>query len=141
MHGTTLWISQLLSFIWISTSFTQAMSSSPSSSAVQRILVTGANKGIGKAICERLLTEYGDNTHVILSSRNEELGKQAVEDILKQNQQIDKERLQYLPMDTSSDESVQAAAAKVQENGWTPLYGIINNAGVSLIASQNLFFQ
>ena len=35
----------------------------------KRILVSGANKGIGRAICERLLANH-DDVHVLLGSRD-----------------------------------------------------------------------
>lgn len=95
-----------------------------STNDLKRILVTGANKGIGKAICQRLLTEWED-THVILGSRDTARGKQAVEDLIQQGCPAD--RLELLHIDTSNDESVEKAAASL---GDTNLFGIINNAGV-----------
>jgi NAD(P)-dependent dehydrogenase (short-subunit alcohol dehydrogenase family) len=97
---------------------------------MKRILVTGGNKGIGKAICERLLQEW-DNTHVILTARNAERGKSAVEDIIK-TLNCSPERIAFLEMDVSSDESVKAASAAFEKmSAGTALDGIINNAGVS----------
>ncbi|GAX11910.1 hypothetical protein FisN_17Lh182 [Fistulifera solaris] len=96
---------------------------------MKRILVTGGNKGIGKAICERLLQEW-DNTHVILTARNAERGKSAVEDIIK-TLNCSPERIAFLEMDVSSDESVKAASAAFEKmSAGTPLDGIINNAGI-----------
>lgn len=46
------------------------------------ILVTGANKGIGRAICKRILIEF-PGTHVLLGSRDQARGEQAVESILE----------------------------------------------------------
>ena len=93
----------------------------------KRILVTGANKGIGKAICARLLTEYQD-THVLLGSRSLERGQQAIQDLVEQCGTQVESRLQLIQVDTSSDESVQKAAESIANE--PKLYGIINNAGV-----------
>ncbi len=43
---------------------------------MRRILVTGANKGIGLAIVTALLDDY-DDTFVLLGSRNLERGRSA----------------------------------------------------------------
>ena len=96
-----------------------------SSLEMKRVFVSGANKGIGKAICERLLQEHAD-VHVLLGSRNADRGKQAMQDILEKVGQSCADRLEMVVMDTSSDESVQKAASGIEG----PLYGIINNAGI-----------
>lgn len=93
--------------------------------SMKRILVTGANKGIGRAIVERLLSEW-PNTHVLLGSRSLERGQQAVEEIGKQLNCGD--RLECLQLDTLDDASVQQAAKKLAAE--VPLYGIINNAAI-----------
>ena len=94
-------------------------------SKMKRVLVTGGNKGIGKAICQRLLQEYND-VHVLLGSRNAERGQQAVSDIQKElGQDVCKDRLELVCIDTASDESVARAADTID----APLYGIVSNAG------------
>ena len=94
--------------------------------ATKRILVTGANKGIGRAICERLLTNH-DDVHVLLGSRDAGRGETTVQEI-KESIPSSVGRVECIEIDTSSDESVQKAADKVAAMG--PLYGICNNAGV-----------
>lgn len=101
----------------------------PPSSVAKRILVTGGNKGIGLAICQRLLTEWSD-TYVILTARNIQRGQQAVKDVVDSCGGGTKDRIEFLQLDTASDESV-AVAAKALEKQEQPLYAIINNAGVS----------
>lgn len=99
-------------------------------SPMKRILVTGGNKGIGKAICARLLSEW-NNTFVILSARDETRGLQAVQDLIRElGDDSSRDRIEFLLMDTSCDESVQAAVRTFQSGPSPELYAIINNAGV-----------
>ena len=46
---------------------------------IKRILVTGANTGIGLALTKQLVADYG--CHVYLGSRNAERGARAVEEV------------------------------------------------------------
>lgn len=92
-----------------------------------RVLVTGANKGIGKAVCQLLLEKHKD-VYVILGSRDKARGEQAVKDLKEMVPGCDS-RLKMLQIDSSSDESVKKAAEIVRSDN-EPLYGIINNAGV-----------
>jgi len=92
--------------------------------------------GIGKAICRRLLSE-SDDVYVIMGSRDARRGRSAVQDLLKEvgaagsgtGKSTAEDRLECIELDVSSDESVAAAASKLGKE--EPLYGIINNAGVS----------
>eukprot|EP00529_Nitzschia_sp_RCC80_P030608 CAMPEP_0113467848 /NCGR_PEP_ID=MMETSP0014_2-20120614/15034_1 /TAXON_ID=2857 /ORGANISM="Nitzschia sp." /LENGTH=291 /DNA_ID=CAMNT_0000360185 /DNA_START=207 /DNA_END=1082 /DNA_ORIENTATION=+ /assembly_acc=CAM_ASM_000159 len=101
--------------------------------AMKTILVTGGNRGIGKAVCQQLLEKY-DDTCVILASRSLEKGQDAAQDILKQTS-ASKDRLHVVEMDTSSKESIEGAAKTVKEtilpkSSPPSLYGIVNNAGM-----------
>jgi NAD(P)-dependent dehydrogenase (short-subunit alcohol dehydrogenase family) len=110
------------------------------------ILVTGGNKGIGRAVCERLVTEWAD-TVVFVGSRDRGRGEQAVNDMVKSTR-CDPSRLSCLQIDTSSDASVQEAAGQLsirlnqqqqQQQQQQPkdaarLYGIVNNAGVRVVS-------
>ena len=92
----------------------------------KRILVTGANKGIGRAICERLLSNY-DDVEVLLGSRDMGRGEKAVGEI-KASISNCGERIRPVQIDTSDEESVNKCAENIAAMG--PLYGIVNNAGV-----------
>ena len=93
---------------------------------MRRILVTGANKGIGYAIAERILEEH-DDTFVFLGSRDRSRGEAAAESIGQGD------RTQVVELDVASDESVEKAAAEIREAcAGGPLYGIVNNAGTGL---------
>jgi NAD(P)-dependent dehydrogenase (short-subunit alcohol dehydrogenase family) len=98
---------------------------------MKRIVVTGANKGIGLAIVRRLLSEY-DETFLILAARSLERGEQAVSLLLNENEAW-KDRLITLKLDVEHDDSTAEASEKIQSvfNGITePIYCLINNAGV-----------
>ena len=75
---------------------------------MRRILVTGANKGIGFAIAERILEE-ADDTFVFLGSRDRGRGDAAVER-LRQAGAGRADRIQAVEIDVASDESVDLAA-------------------------------
>ena len=97
------------------------------------VLVTGGNKGIGLAICRRLLTHHPD-VHVLLGSRDPDRGSDAISDLVRSDPTF-ADRVECLEIDTSSDASVDSAAASVAAAATTdterrPLYGIVNNAGI-----------
>ena len=92
-------------------------------SALRKVLVTGANKGIGKRIATKLLTDI-DDSFVYLGARDAGRGAAAVADILAAHPEA-AGRLELLELDTESDASVKAAAEKVDS-----LWGLCNNAGV-----------
>ncbi|KAL3905597.1 MAG: hypothetical protein SGILL_009614, partial [Bacillariaceae sp.] len=107
----------------------EAFSAPPTN--MKRVLVTGANQGIGKATCQKLLEEYPD-VFVFLGSRSAERGEQAVKDITKEVGGDSASRIVMVTMDVCSSDSVQQAAATVQKQlkDNEKLYGIINNAGI-----------
>ena len=95
---------------------------------MKRVLVTGANKGIGKAIVQEILA-HADDTAVVLGSRSIERGKAARDDLLTQNQSW-QGRVDVVALDVADDASVRAAAESVAAANDQPLYGIVNNAGI-----------
>eukprot|EP00613_Pedinella_sp_CCMP2098_P080079 CAMPEP_0171952240 /NCGR_PEP_ID=MMETSP0993-20121228/89404_1 /TAXON_ID=483369 /ORGANISM="non described non described, Strain CCMP2098" /LENGTH=298 /DNA_ID=CAMNT_0012597631 /DNA_START=110 /DNA_END=1006 /DNA_ORIENTATION=+ len=98
----------------------------------KRILVTGANKGIGKAIAKKILSDYPD-TFVYLGSRDQGRGEAACSDLVSELGSATCDgRLQSLEIDVTCEASVSAAAAAVVSTGpgGGPLYGLVNNAGV-----------
>jgi len=110
-----------------------------------RILVTGGNQGIGFAVCKQLAIDH--NCHVYLTARSPDRGLAAVSKI---NESIAKfpactGSIDFIPLDTSNDSSVAAAAQEIRskllsspsgDSGGEPenkkLYGIVNNAGIGL---------
>ena len=95
----------------------------------RRVLITGANKGIGKATVEGAL-DHDDDVHVLLGSRNMSRGEDARAEIIERHPEW-AERLEVVQINVSDDESVEAAAKTVANDyGKASLYGIVNNAGI-----------
>jgi carbonyl reductase 1 len=102
-----------------------------------RVLITGANKGIGRAAVAAVLGAREDS-HVLLGSRSKERGEAAQAEILAQEPSWDG-RVEILPLDVSDDASVAAAAEMVTSRfgaNHAPLYGLVNNAGIGLGSSE-----
>ncbi|MBX3229626.1 MAG: SDR family NAD(P)-dependent oxidoreductase [Labilithrix sp.] len=87
---------------------------------MRRILVTGANKGIGLAIAKAILEEHAD-TFVYLGSRDPERGRAAAASLEKPG------RVEPLELDVGAAGSVTAAPARL---AGARLYGVVNNAGI-----------
>jgi len=96
---------------------------------MQRILITGANKGVGLA-CAAAILEKKSDVCVLLGSRNLKRGL-AAREILVKAHPVWAERIEVLEIDVSNDASVARASAEVQDRFGrnTPLYGLVNNAG------------
>ena len=98
---------------------------------MKRILITGANKGIGLATVAKLLGSY-DETFLLLGSRDSKKGQQAINSLLDIQPEW-KDRLDLIQIDVEQDLSVNSAAEEVVTKfGRTPspLYAIVNNAGI-----------
>ena len=100
-----------------------------------RIVVTGGNTGIGFALCKQLTLEH--QADVFLTARNPTKGQNAVSQIqsLLENSNGNKGSVTFIPMDTSSDDSVSNASKVIKERLASTdekLYGVVNNAGVGL---------
>lgn len=90
---------------------------------MRRILVTGANKGIGRAIVKAILAEHAD-TFVYLGARDPGRGREAAD-------ALGPERIEVVALDVTSDASVQAAVGQVRAHlGGERLHGLVNNAGL-----------
>lgn len=102
----------------------------------KRILITGANKGIGLATVRAVLNADAD-THVLLGSRSVERGESAREELLSSEPDW-AHRITLVPIDVSEDASVNDAATTVAalfDGESAPLYALVNNAGIGLGSS------
>ena len=99
---------------------------------MKRILVTGANKGIGLAIVTKLLQDFPD-TYLLLGSRDVGRGQAALQQVVEQLGDAGKDRVELIQIDVTSDESVKNAveAVKAKHGDSEPLFGLVNNAGGS----------
>ena len=97
---------------------------------MRRILVTGANKGIGLAIAKAILVEH-DDTYVLMGSRDPERGETAVRTLIEE-QPAFAERVRLIVLDVASDESVTRAVGSVRNLLGTAssIYAVVNNAGI-----------
>ncbi len=96
---------------------------------MRRILVSGANKGIGLAIAQAILEEH-DDTFVFLGSRDADRGRAAAASLTKAHPDWNA-RIEVVALDVSDDRSVDAAAQQIGRSaGVERLYGIVNNAGI-----------
>ena len=101
---------------------TLPLSSQTPSPATHVALVTGANKGIGKAIVAGLLDQ---GFVVYLASRDAERGQEAAVELSAQGD------LRPLRLDVTSDADVAATAALI-EREFGHLDVLVNNAGVNV---------
>jgi len=101
-----------------------------SAAGVRRVLVTGANKGIGLQICKKIVSTVPD-AHVILGSRNAARGEKAVQEVISSVPDA-AGRVELLELEVTDDASVAAAVSKLvtKYGSEKPLYGLCNNAGI-----------
>lgn len=93
---------------------------------MRRVLITGANKGIGRAIAQAVL-EKGDDTFVYLGSRDRARGEEAKAALGSAS------RVEVVEIDVADAASVARARSKVE-----PLYALVNNAGVNAASGTGL---
>jgi len=86
------------------------------------VLVTGANKGIGREIV-RQLSEHG--LRVYLGARNEALGKQAATELSEGGSDV-----RFVRLDVTKSDSIQSCAQTIKDDSGK-LDVLINNAGVN----------
>lgn len=91
------------------------------------VVVTGANKGQGYALCKRVLAEQPDS-HVFLCARDEARGSAAAEALSVQAPG----RVEFVPLDVADSASMSTAAAYVASRlaPGTRLHGLVSNAGI-----------
>jgi len=88
---------------------------------VKTVLVTGANKGIGREVARQLAAK---GFHVFVGARNAKAGRKAAEEIAKQGG-----KATFLEIDVSDNDSVTSAAREFAETA-DRLDVLVNNAGI-----------
>lgn len=92
-------------------------------------LVTGANRGIGKAMAKRFAAE---GFHVIVAARDEQKAKAVVQDILASSG-----KAEFIALDMASDASIAAAGTELRRRH-NHLDVLVNNAGMMVGAADNI---
>ncbi|MEH6588994.1 MAG: SDR family NAD(P)-dependent oxidoreductase [Halioglobus sp.] len=95
--------------------------------------MTGANKGIGLATVKAILEQH-DDVSVLLGARDPARGHAAIDALCLARPEW-ATRLDLLEIDVAEQQSVSRARDHVIEKygpNTTPLYGIVNNAGIGL---------
>jgi NAD(P)-dependent dehydrogenase (short-subunit alcohol dehydrogenase family) len=88
---------------------------------VKTVLITGANKGIGREVAQQLATK---GFHVFVGARNAKAGRKAADEIAKKCG-----KATFLEMDVADNDSVTTAArefSKIEDH----LDVLVNNAGI-----------
>lgn len=96
--------------------------------AYRVVVVTGSNKGIGKAIVEKLLREASEFDVVLMTARNEALGLKAKEEL--ESLGISKPRLDYHNLDITSTSSISEFTSFISST-YGSIEVLINNAGIA----------
>ena len=86
--------------------------------------VTGANKGIGREIAGQLAAK---GILVLMGARDRERGEKAVAELRAKELPVE-----FIQIDVTSQESVDRAAAEVEQGHGRLLDILVNNAGVAL---------
>ncbi|CAG9333771.1 unnamed protein product [Blepharisma stoltei] len=92
------------------------------------IIVTGSNKGLGRAIIEKLITETPEFTSIVMTSRSESLGQQAKEEI--EQKYGPQSRLVYHQLDVTDELSIRRLTDFVYHT-YGKISVFINNAGIA----------
>jgi NAD(P)-dependent dehydrogenase (short-subunit alcohol dehydrogenase family) len=87
---------------------------------MKTVLVTGANKGIGREVARELA---GKGFHVFIGARNADAGRKAVDEIAKQG------KATFLEVDVADNASVTAAEREFSKSA-DHLDVLVNNAGI-----------
>merc|ERR1712228_194895 len=89
--------------------------------------VTGANTGMGFALCKQLILEHG--CFVYLGARNVNRGNVALQALMREDARVAK-NIALVQVDVADPDSIVAASESVKEKlGNEQLYALVNNAG------------
>ena len=90
-------------------------------------MLSAGNKGIGYAICQSLAAQSSPPLTVLLGSRDEQRGAQAVDSLRREQPQAD---VRPLAIDIADEASVERAAERVRKE-FGGLDVLVQNAGIA----------
>lgn len=91
-------------------------------------VVTGANKGIGRALVEKLM-QAAPPSLIYLTSRNPELGQQSRKEI--EENFHSKSKLVYHQLDVADERSIEDFATFIRSEHPDKIDVLVNNAGIA----------
>jgi NAD(P)-dependent dehydrogenase (short-subunit alcohol dehydrogenase family) len=95
---------------------------------IRTVLITGSNKGIGFGIIQGMLKRF-DNYHLILTSRNEDLGKESLNKLYEEFP-TKKELLAYHQLDITDNKSISEFIDWLKST-YGKIDVLVNNAAVA----------
>lgn len=104
------------------------MASADAKSTKPRVLITGANKGIGFAIVQQLA--HTGKYHVLVGARTSDKAVAAIKQLKSTNSAVTDDDVTPLAIDIADDSSI-AQAAKLLTDEFGSIAILINNAGIS----------
>ena len=84
------------------------------------IIITGANRGLGKKLAEIIKSSSKANSHIVITGRDEQSIKQVAEE----------NKLDYAILDISDDDSIKNFPSQLQQKGISSISVLVNNAAI-----------
>jgi len=100
--------------------------------SAKTVVVTGANRGIGLAICELLLSHPTTCTNPLTLYATSRSGSDLGLSTSTSTSPSSPSKILYRPLDISKQSSIKSLLSDNQTNNHTPVHILINNAGVNL---------
>lgn len=91
------------------------------------VAITGANRGLGLALAKRIACSNNFYSKVILCSRDEKKGKEAINSILKEGNV--RAELEAAILDMDSKESISRFTQDIKKK-YGQIFALVNNAGI-----------
>ncbi len=94
------------------------------------VIITGGNSGLGYE-CARTIASSSSGWHVIIASRSQERGREAVQRLIKETGHA---QVEAMALDLASLDSVRSFVLAFSERELPPLQAIVCNAGIQVVS-------